>query len=203
MEQPSGSQRKSERRDEAFASTSRWLYFRAELARIERKFRLDRGLIERRTILFGTATLDRDGISIATDATSNTRKLTCTIETASNDTNRGPWAINIGYNPVNCEMGLAEEWFVACYLPGEIFDQLEHEFLNQSARHVSASCATDMWLSKLDAEAALGQGITWLLRPGQDGGPQMSQGMATMFRWSLPPHLALAQDPYLTGEVNS
>jgi hypothetical protein len=200
MEQPSRSQGRSERRDvtEAFASTSRWLYFSAELSRVERKFRLDGELIERRTILFGMATLDRDCISIATDATNNTRKLTCSIESASNEANRGPWAINIGYNPVNRELGLAEEWFVACYLPREIFDQLEHEFLNQSARYVSGSCTTDMWLSKLDADAALGQGIIWLLRPGQDGGHQMSQGMATMFRWSLAPHLAA--DPYLIGE---
>lgn len=202
MEQPSRSQRKSEHQDvtEPFVTTSRWLHLRAELSRIERKFRLDQKPIEKRTILFGMATLDRDCISIAAESTNCTRKLTCSIEAASDEVNRGPWAMNVGYNPVNQEIGLPEEWFVACYLPKEVFDQLEHEFLNTNARYISGSCTTDMWVSKRDADAPLEREITWLLRPGQHRGPKMGLGTATMFRWSLAPFSVAAQDPYLAGE---
>jgi hypothetical protein len=198
MDDTRGSQRKPEHRPntEAFVTTSRWLYLSAKLTRSERKFRLDGEPIETRTILFGTANIDRDRISIATDTTNTARDLTCSIEAASDKPDRGPWTLNVGYNEVNQEVGLPNEWFVACYLPKEIFDQLENEFLTKNARYVAGSCTTDMWVSKVDSSAPLALGVTWVLRPGQYSNPKLGQGKLTMFRWSLAPESFSTQNPY-------
>ncbi|SCB53806.1 hypothetical protein GA0061098_102113 [Bradyrhizobium shewense] len=185
---------------EAFVPTPRWLYLSAELARIERKFRLDQDHTESRTILFGKATIDLDRVSIATDTTNTTCELTCSIETASDKPSRDPWAINVGYNSINRELGLPDEWFVACYLPKESFDQLESEFLAKNARYVSASCTTDMCVSKADFNAPLAQGVTWLLQPGHYSNPKMGLGKLTMFRWSLAPQSLSTQNPYIHNE---
>jgi hypothetical protein len=165
-------------------STQRWVYFSGQLLRSERNFRHDGSTLEKRVILFGNANVDRDRVSLATDPAKSTSVLNLSVQAGLEKPNRAPWTVNIGYNPIDKEVGQPDEWFISCHLPKDIFDQLDEEFLNQNARFLSGACTTDMWISPEASSASLAQGIAWFLGPGKHATPEMGHGHLMLFRWS-------------------
>ena len=148
-------------RGDSLVRIARWLYFDACIHHSERRFDPAESVSAGRTVLLGSAPLHDDRVDLFPEGSSNTRKCLFSAEAASSRKGRVEWVAHIGHNNAVSDLRLTSEWFLSCFLPDEIFGELNEHFMTGRAKFILGAVESDMRVTPQDARkrSRAGHGI--------------------------------------------